>query len=271
MFRNVAIRLSILIIFILTPCQVYAENTQKNNTDQNYQGTVEKALNDPNLNEAFGKIFIAGIASGLFGGFISIFLQRLNASSSEEELAKPFWLDRLVVGAGTGVVVIWFLKPNSFLALVTFSIISGSVGPSIFVALQNRIQSMLQLRRAQDEAEQERIKAERETIKANPSLAENAEKTLNIIRDRFRQIRDKNEAPSSQEWDLLWEAIRDLETITPKQTENIAKPLDKLQNKLNGKALKQEPQLTKQVNNAIDETRALIRNNKTNTPANSES
>lgn len=263
MLKKALILSLILFILILIPPKADAASIEANKNN----GTLQEAFETTNLfNPALGKVVLIGLIAGTLGGLVSIGLERLNSSS--EELTTLFWKERLGIGATTGVVVIWFIKPATSLALLTFSILSGSVGPSVFVALQKRVQATLELRRAQDMAEQERVKAEQETIKANASLVQ---ETLNQIRERFRRMRDQDEAPNLQQWDELWESVRELETITPQQAENIANPLNQLQSQLNGKALQQQPRLMEQVDAAIDQARALIKMNQTNAPANAQS
>lgn len=263
MLKKILILWPIVFNLLLTAPQTDAETTEENeNTEEtNEKGKLKKTLETSKIIDVdLMKVVLIGFGAGILGGVVSVGIQRLN-SSDDEELAHPFWIERLGVGANTGVIVIWFIQPKATLALVTFSLISGSVGPSIFVALQNRVKATLQLRRAQDVAEQERIKAEQEKVKANASLAQ---ETLNQIRNQFRQMRDQNEPPTSQQWDQLWETLRELETITPQWTKQIANPLKELKSKLNGKALQQEQQLIDEVDAVINQARAFIKMNQTN-------
>ncbi len=307
MIKNVAIWLLIFVGVILTPSQLNAQiaqttdagdnttdnptnnggdNTTDNPTNNGDDNTTDNPTNngddnttdnptDDALTTAFESnnltpdllwVILVGMVSGTIGGAVSVGIQHLNSSSQQE--FNSFWKERLGVGAGAGVVVIWFVKPDSFLALLTFSIISGSVGPAVFVALQDRIQSTLQIRQAKDETDRAQEIAEQKSLKANP---QRALETWTRIRDQFHQMRDQDEAPSQKQWDELWEAIRELEIVTPKQGKNIFDALYDLWRKRNGPIQNQESELIEKVDAAINQAGAFIKENHPRTNAPSQS
>lgn len=275
MLKKALVLLPILSGLMLTPVPTNGQNTEQSKQNQeskDNQGIVEQGLNTSDLDLALMQVILLGLVAGCLGGLVSIGIQRLNSSdeeynsSNETESAHIFWIERLGVGTGAGVVVIWFIKPETSLALLTFSFISGSLGPSIFVALQNRVKATLQLREARNFAKQEQTKAEQEKLKANPSLAQKALNNIDNIRNEFREMRDQNDPPSLDQWDQLRKTIRELETITPQRAEDIIKHLKQLQKKLNGKPLQEEPELLDEVDTAIDKARAIIKTNQEANP-----
>ncbi|NJK64307.1 MAG: hypothetical protein HC921_17870 [Synechococcaceae cyanobacterium SM2_3_1] len=224
---------------------------------------VEQGLNTPNFDRSLWIILASGIGAGAIGGALSVMIQRLNTPVDEDETLPPFWLERVGIGAGAGVIIIWFVKPESSLALLTFSVIAGSVGPSVFTALQDRVKRTLQLRQQALTAERALAEVEVERVKANVDLAQSK---LTQIREEFRSMRDKEDRPSKEEWDQIWGTLREFEQIAPQRAELIASGLLELQTKLNDRPLTTEPQHVAVVDAAIDKVNAMISMSRSGSP-----
>ncbi|NET33498.1 MAG: hypothetical protein F6K19_15990 [Cyanothece sp. SIO1E1] len=216
-----------------------------------------KTIFDPAVWQVIGW----GAGAGAAGGFLAICIIYINEQtekrSNESNHIEAAGLNmstleimaRIIIGAGAGVVVISFVKPETALSLLTYSFLSGSIGPSVFNSLQEQVKARLSIKEAQQKLEKVEQEAA-EKLQAQKTKAE-AEKLCTVLqsfKDKFRTYRDTDQAITTQEFDALWQILHKTEMIAKTHYQAIATLLDELQEQ----SPQRNEELIKKIDNLVD-------------------
>lgn len=231
---------------------------------------VLKGLDTPYIDDPeFWKALGITVAAGILGGFVA---ELINLNGNIERPHKPSddeWavrasdtsgryanydnvidlgiVARLSIGGLAAPAAMVFLKPVSVFALFGMSVVAGSAGAAIFIALQERIKTVIaeqqkavavavaekEKEHAQEPARQEKLKQSAQLIL---SKLEDAARNLGEIEDKLRlksktESKDPNilifpeEVPLDRgNFNKVWNALNEIKGIDTKIGDSITEP-----------------------------------------------